>query len=105
MILEINQEYIFESLDKINVIKGKVLEVTQTTYYIKWENGFTERYLIKDFKYKIIEKINSNIPEIKIFNPYKEILKNFSITNKIQCCCPCHWSDQSLSHHHKPCCK
>ncbi len=60
--------YIFknESTSILNVIKGEVLEVTKTTYLIKFETGSTIRYLKDSFKYTYnpIELIDSPLSNL-----------------------------------------
>jgi DNA-dependent RNA polymerase auxiliary subunit epsilon len=57
--------YIFKEKYVSTVNKGKVLELTKTTYYIQWENGNKIRYLIEDFHYKYepIEEFEDNIAQ------------------------------------------
>jgi tyrosine-protein phosphatase YwqE len=54
--IKLGNSYIFQSKYTDNVVKGKVLEITKTTYLIEWEKGDVTRYLKDTFEYTAIEE-------------------------------------------------
>jgi tyrosine-protein phosphatase YwqE len=54
--IKLGNSYIFKSNYVDTVAKGKVLEITKTTYLIEWEKGDVSRYLKDTFEYTTIEE-------------------------------------------------
>jgi hypothetical protein len=59
MEIKVGNSYIFQEKFVSNVAKGKVLEVTKTTYLIKWEDGNKSRHLKDEFGFIAIEEFEN----------------------------------------------
>jgi hypothetical protein len=59
--IKLGNSYIFKSKYTDTVAKGKVLEITKTTYLIEWEKGDIARYLKDTFEYTAIEEFENYI--------------------------------------------
>jgi hypothetical protein len=57
--IKLGNSYIFKSNYVDTVGKGKVLEITKTTYLIEWEKGNVSRYLKDTFEYTAIEEFEN----------------------------------------------
>lgn len=65
--------YIFKQLgtNYPSIRKGKVLEITETTYYIHWEEGNKARYLITTFGFEAIEDMGiEEVSELFFFGDF-----------------------------------
>jgi hypothetical protein len=64
--LEQGISYIFKDRYVSTVYKGKVLDITETTYLIEWELRSKQRYLKDDFnyKYQAIESLQLEINKL-----------------------------------------
>jgi len=54
--IKVGNSYIFKSNYVNTAAKGKVLDITKTTYLIGWEKGDVSRYLKGTFEYTAIEE-------------------------------------------------
>jgi tyrosine-protein phosphatase YwqE len=59
--IKLGNSYIFKSNYVDTVAKGKVLEITKTTYLIEWEKGDVSRYLKDIFEYTAIEAFENYV--------------------------------------------
>jgi hypothetical protein len=66
MEIKAGNSYIFQEKFVSNVSKGKVLEVTKTTYLIEWEDGNKSRYLKDEFGFIAIEEIKNKPFDLKL---------------------------------------